>query len=136
MKLIVNTDGASRGNPGPASFGYVIKSNDGVIRHQEGKAIGVATNNIAEYSAVLSALEFIRDHFSHKAPHEIEVVADSQLVVRQLSGLYKIKNLPLKHIAERIKLLEFELGRISYTHVPRAQNFIADRLANKALDEV
>lgn len=135
MNLIVNTDGASRGNPGPASWGYVVKSDDGVIRHQEGQAIGIATNNVAEYSAVLSALEYIRDHFAHKAPHEIEVVADSQLVVRQLSGLYRIKNPTLRKIFDQIKFLEYELGMVSYTHVPRERNFIADRLANKALDE-
>ncbi len=135
MDLIINTDGASRGNPGPASYGYIIKSTDGVIRHQEGQPIGINTNNVAEYTAVVSALEYVLEHFAHKAPHTIEVVADSQLAVRQLLGIYKIKHPNLKPIFNRIKALETELGEVTYRHIPREENFIADRLANKALDE-
>lgn len=135
MNLIINTDGASRGNPGPASYGYVIKSDDGVIRHQEGKTIGFATNNIAEYTAVLSAFEYIKDHFSHKAPHKITLLADSKLVVEQLSGRYKIKSPTLKVLLDKIKILEMDLGWVEYKHVYREHNFIADRLANKALDD-
>lgn len=134
MDLIINTDGASRGNPGPAAFGFIIKTRDGIILHQEGGVIGVATNNVAEYSAVLAAFEYIRDYLSAKAPHQIEVAADSQLLVRQLSGAYKIKNANLKTFVDKIKILEFELGRIFYRSIPREENFIADRLANRALD--
>lgn len=134
MNLIINTDGASRGNPGPASYGYIIKNSDGVILHQEGQAIGINTNNVAEYSGVLKALEYINEHYAEKAPHKIEVVADSQLIIRQLAGLYKIKNPTLKIIYQQIKDMEVELGEISYRHVLRAENFIADKLANQALD--
>lgn len=134
MDLIINTDGASRGNPGPAAYGYIIKSKDGVILHQEGKTLGETTNNIAEYTGVLRALEYVRDHYSKKAPHTVLLVADSMLVVEQLSGRYKIKNPKLKVLFDQIKGLEFELGRVDYKHTMREGNFIADRLANQALD--
>src|SRR3989344_2935549 len=136
MNFIINTDGASRGNPGPASYGYIIKTLEGVIMHQEGKVIGVTTNNIAEYTAVFASLGYIQKRWGSKAPHKIEVVTDSQLIAMQLSGKYKIKNAGLKVVFDAIKLLEMELGEISYRNVPRAQNFIADRLANQALDNL
>lgn len=136
MNLIINTDGASRGNPGQASYGYLIKdAKSGAILHEEGKAIGVATNNIAEYTAVLKSLEYIKNRYFQKGPHTIEVISDSQLIAQQLAGNWKIKNSGLRNIFEQIKILEFDLGQVSYRNVPRAQNFIADRLANKALDE-
>lgn len=135
MDLIIHTDGASRGNPGPASYGYIIQSKDGVILHQEGKILGIQTNNVAEYTGVLSALTYIKEHFSKKAPHQIKLIADSRLVVEQLSGRYKIKNPNLKLLLEQIKILEMDLGRIVYEHTPRENNFIADRLANQALDK-
>ncbi len=134
MHLIVNTDGASRGNPGKASYGFVIKSPEGVILHQEGQTIGINTNNVAEYSGVLYALLYIKEHFDKKAPHQIEVIADSQLIAQQLSGNYKVRNANLKLLFDQIKSLEFELGHVSYRNVPRAQNTLADKLANLALD--
>lgn len=134
MDLIVNTDGASRGNPGPASYGFVIQKRGGEILHQEGKAIGFNTNNVAEYSGVLGGLEYIKDHYSAKAPHSIEIVTDSRLVASQLAGKFKIKNPNLKKIFDLIKSMEFDLGFVSYRNVPREQNFLADRLANMALD--
>lgn len=135
MNLIINTDGGARGNPGPASYAFVIKTGDGVILHQEGKKIGVATNNIAEYMGVLRALEYVNKHFQGKAPHKIEVVGDSQLISMQLEGKYQVKNPQLKELYSKIKLLERDLGRVSYKNVPRSENFIADKLVNKALDE-
>lgn len=135
MNLIINTDGASRGNPGPASYGFVIKdASSGVILHQEGQVIGHATNNVAEYKAVLSSLEYVNQHYSKKAPHQIQVITDSQLIASQLAGLYKIKQPHLRQLFEKIKSIEFDLGSVSYKNVPRLQNFIADRLANLALD--
>lgn len=137
MNLIINTDGASRGNPGNASYGYLIKdAKSGAILHEEGKTIGITTNNIAEYTAVLKSLEYIKNRYSDKVPHEIEVISDSQLIAQQLAGNWKIKNAGLKKIFDQIKMMEFDLGQVSYRNVPRAQNFIADRLANKALDDV
>lgn len=135
MNLIINTDGAARGNPGQAAIGFVIKASGGAILHQEGKRIGHATNNEAEYSAVLKSMEYVRDHYSGKYPHQIEIVCDSQLIANQLSGNFKVKNVNLKELFNRIKVLEFELGRVSYRNVPREQNYIADRMANKALDD-
>lgn len=134
MRLIINTDGASRGNPGPASIGFIIKSDSGVILHQEGKTIGETTNNVAEYTAVLRSLEYIKEHLLDKPLEEINFLLDSMLVVEQLCGRYKIKNTHLKPIYDQIKSLEIELIKVTYTHIPREQNFIADRLANKALD--
>jgi ribonuclease H / adenosylcobalamin/alpha-ribazole phosphatase len=135
MNLIINTDGASRGNPGPASYGYVIKDKiSGVILHQEGKVIGINTNNVAEYTAVLKAFEYAAKYFSKKAPHEIEIVTDSELIARQLAGFYKVKNANLKILFDKIKSIEIELGKVAYRNVPRAQNFMADKLANIALD--
>lgn len=130
MDLVINTDGASKGNPGPSSYGYIIKNRDGGIVHQEGELIGETTNNVAEYIAVLKALEYVKDKFSGKGPHRIEVVADSRLIIEQLAGRFKIKSAHLKVIFDKIKLLEMEVGAVFYRSVPREENFIADRLAN------
>lgn len=135
MDLIVNTDGASRGNPGPASYGFVLKSKGGPILHEEGEQIGVTTNNVAEYTAVIKAFEYIIRKFFRKAPHQIEVVSDSRLVVEQLSGRFKIKSSNLMPLFDRIKTMEFELGTVFYRSVPREENFLADRLANRAFEK-
>lgn len=134
MKLIVFTDGASRGNPGPASYGYIIKDGNGLILHQEGRVIGRTTNNVAEYSGVLAALEYIKRNLAKNNPSEILFNMDSLLVVQQLKGAYKIKSPHLLTIYLQIRELEANL-KISYKHVPREQNFLADRLANIALDQ-
>lgn len=133
IDLVVNTDGASRGNPGNASYGYVIVERNGAILHQEGKTLGVTTNNVAEYTAVLAALTYIKNRWGNEGV-VVEVRADSRLVVEQLSGRFKIKSEHLRVIYDQIKRLMEELKEIRFTHVPRAQNFIADRLANQALD--
>lgn len=135
MDLIINTDGASRGNPGPASYGFVLKSKDGPILHEEGEQIGITTNNVAEYTAVIKAFEYIIKKFFRKAPHKIEVVSDSRLVVEQLSGRFKIKSPNLMPLFDKIKTMEFELGRVFYRSVPREENFLADRLANRAFEK-
>lgn len=134
MELVVNTDGASRGNPGEAAYGYVIRVRNGAILHQEGKKLGVNTNNFAEYSAIVGALEYIKGKYSGRDNLKVEVLCDSQLAVSQLQGLYKIKSPVLREMFNIIKQLEIELGGVQYTHVPREENFIADRLANLALD--
>lgn len=135
MDFVINTDGASKGNPGPSSYGYIIKARDGGIVHEEGEQIGVTTNNVAEYTAVLKAFEYIAKRFFRKAPHKIEVIADSQLIIEQLSGRYKIKKPHLQELFEKIKKLESELGSVFYRSVPRKENFIADRLANRAFEK-
>lgn len=131
MKLVIFTDGASRGNPGPASYGFVIKENNKIL-YQEGKYIGRATNNVAEYTAVLQALKYIQNL---KDVKEVAVFADSKLVAEQLSGNFKIKAKHLKPIIEQIKILSLELGGVFFSHVPRWQNIQADKLANIALDK-
>ncbi len=134
MKLIIYTDGASRGNPGPASYGFTISDEKGNLVYEEGKYIGHTTNNVAEYTAVLEAFKYIREKLAGQ--RVIELYADSKLVAEQLSGRYKIKSPHLKPIIEKIKILALELGGVTYSHVPRSKNTIADGLANLALDSL
>lgn len=132
-KLIIYTDGASRGNPGPASYGFTISDGKGKLIYEEGKYIGITTNNVAEYTAVYEALKYIEEKLS-SSPLEIEFYADSKLVVEQLSGRYKVKSPHLKLIIEKIRILSMEVGGVLHTHVPREKNTEADKLANLALD--
>ncbi|MBI2196164.1 ribonuclease HI family protein [Candidatus Daviesbacteria bacterium] len=134
MKIIVYTDGASRGNPGEASYGFTISDENRKFLYEEGKFIGIATNNVAEYTAVLEALKYIKRKFAGSNQLSIELYADSKLVVEQLSGRYKMKSPHLKPLFEQIKILAMELGGVVHTHVPRSRNSAADRLANLALD--
>ncbi|MEK7591915.1 MAG: ribonuclease HI family protein [Patescibacteria group bacterium] len=145
MKLIVHTDGGSRGNPGQAAIGIVIQMIDESSKKSEtkviefGKRIGEATNNVAEYTAVREALAYmhnnlLRSGISHRETI-IQFFLDSLLVVQQLNGVFKIKDARLREIFFAIKSLEQELdGVISYTHIPREENMRADALVNKALD--
>lgn len=133
MKIIIFTDGASRGNPGHASYGFTISDESGKLLYEEGRYIGITTNNVAEYTAVLEALKHVKKN-CFKEGYDIELYADSKLVAEQLSGRYKVKSPHLKPIIESIKILALELGGVIYTHVPRAKNTQADRLANIALD--
>ena len=135
MKLTVYTDGASRGNPGPASYGFTISDEKGKLLYEEGKYIGNTTNNVAEYTAVYKALKYIREKYS-KDSLEIEFFADSRLVVEQLSGRFKVKSPHLRLIIEKIRVLSMQLGGALHTHVPREKNKEADRLANLALDSL
>lgn len=132
MKLIIYTDGASRGNPGHASYGFSIADLKGKTIYEEGKYIGIATNNFAEYSAVLAALKHVENNFDESL--EINFLMDSKLVAEQLSGRYKIKSSNLIPLINKIRALEKSLGSITYKHIPRVLNFKADTLANKALD--
>ncbi len=131
-KLIVFCDGGARGNPGPAASGCVIKNSAGKTRFLCGKYLGETTNNQAEYQAVKLALEVIKSNFEGKL--ELDFFLDSELVVKQLSGLYKIKNHQLRRLVEEIRNLEKFFGRISYQHIRREKNSLADSLVNKAID--
>lgn len=133
MRLIIYTDGASRGNPGPASYGFTVSDEQGKLLYEEGKYIGVTTNNVAEYTAVLKALQYVYKKF--KNIKQINLFADSKLVAEQLSGNFKIKAKHLKPIIEQIKILSIELGGATFSHVPRSRNTLADKLANEALDK-
>lgn len=132
-KVTIFTDGASRGNPGPSSYGFAIYSSRGDILHQEGRYIGIATNNIAEYTAVIKALNYLKGSLN-STEVEIEIRADSNLVVQQLSGRFKIKTAHIKELIEKVKIMEPSFKKVVYTHVPRSENKAADKLANLALD--
>lgn len=131
MKLTVYTDGASRGNPGESAYGFCIKDDKGKVLAAEGEYIGVATNNFAEYSAVLHALAYVEKHFKGL---EVIFLIDSKLVVEQLSGKFKIKSASLKPLIQQIKEQASKLDSVSFRHIPREKNKLADLLANRALD--
>ena len=130
MKARLFTDGGSRGNPGPAAYGYVLEDEDGTVLASHGEAIGVATNNVAEYSALLAGLE----RAVELGVSELEVVSDSELLVKQMQGEYKVKNETLRDLFDDACRLERKLGRVTYTAVRREHNELADRLVNEALD--
>lgn len=134
-KLIINTDGASRGNPGLAAAGFIVTDESGDILLREGVALGVATNNEAEYAAVKNAFLKILLQFPQEFPLEVELRSDSMLVVNQLAGKYKIKSPHLKIIIAEIKNLEEKVGKASYLYIPRSQNSAADQLVNEILDQ-
>jgi ribonuclease HI len=132
MKLsraIIHSDGASRGNPGPAAIGVTVKDELGGLLAAISQSIGRATCNQAEYGAVIAGLEKAIE----LGAKYIDIKLDSQLVVRQISGQYRVKNTALKPLYQRVKQLESHLERFTITHIPREQNKEADRLANKAL---
>ena len=130
MKAKLFTDGGARGNPGPAAYGYVLESEDGHVLAAHGEAIGRATNNVAEYSGLVAGLAKAAD----VGVRELEVVSDSELLVKQMRGEYKVKNEALRELWEEASDLEKKFGRVSYTAVRRAHNELADRLVNEALD--
>jgi ribonuclease HI len=132
MKLVIFTDGASRGNPGHASYGFTISDDSGKLIFEEGRYIGIETNNVAEYSAVLEAFTWIKENIKEEV--EVALFADSKLVAEQLGGKWKIKNENLKLLFNQIKILEKNFKKVTYTHVYREKNTIADGLANQALD--
>jgi ribonuclease HI len=133
--LVVYTDGGARGNPGPAAYGFVIYDSEGKTIYEEGKTIGINTNNVAEYSGITAALKWILDNLQKNKPLTVKVFLDSQLAAMQLSGVWKIKNENLRNLFFSIKLLEKNLGgKVSYSHVRREKNKEADRLVNLALD--
>lgn len=133
--LIINTDGGSRNNPGPAAAAYIICGNQGQVTHQEGVFLGLATNNEAEYTAVRLALQKVLENFSSQLPVTIEVRTDSQLVAQQLSGVFKVKNERIKAMVAEIKVLESKIGNINFKYIPRTENIAADKLVNETLDQ-
>ncbi len=130
MKAKLFTDGGSRGNPGPAALGYVLEAHDGTVLAAHGERIGVATNNVAEYSALIAGLEKALE----LAVPEVEVISDSELLVKQMTGEFRVKNAALRELSLEASQLARRLGNVSYRAVPREQNELADRLVNEALD--
>lgn len=123
-------DGAARGNPGPASYGVVVRAPDGRAIESLSKYVGRTTNNVAEYYALIAALDYAHAHRIAK----LRVSSDSELLVRQMQGRYKVKSADLKPLHERARKLAAGLAHFSIEHVPREQNAEADALANAALD--
>jgi probable phosphoglycerate mutase len=130
VKARLSTDGGARGNPGPAAFGYVLETEEGTVLAAHGEAIGQATNNVAEYRALLAGLEKALE----LGVDEVEVVSDSELVVKQMRGEYKVKNEALRELSLEAARLGRQLRSVSYTAVRREHNELADRLVNEALD--
>ena len=130
VRARLSTDGGSRGNPGPAAYGYVLESEDGHVLDARGEAIGTATNNVAEYRGLIAGLESA----VQRGVDELEVVSDSELLVKQMRGEYKVRNETLRTLQSEAAELAAGLKRVTYTAVRRAHNELADRLVNEALD--
>ncbi len=130
MKATLYTDGGARGNPGPAAYAYVLEAEDGTVFDARGEAIGVATNNVAEYRALVEGLRAAVD----AGVDELEVVSDSELLVKQMRGEYKVKNAALRELSLEAARLGREVGAVRYRAVRREHNELADRLVNEALD--
>jgi ribonuclease HI len=131
VKLIVHVDGGARGNPGPAAIGVVVSDSDGNLIDELGEPIGPATNNVAEYRAVLRGIEWARG----LGADEVEIVNDSELVARQLTGAYKVKHPSMRPLHSEATAALGAFERWSIRTVPREQNARADELVNRALDE-
>lgn len=129
-KFIIYTDGGARGNPGPAGIGAIIYDADGQLVAEVSQYLGVATNNQAEYKALLAGLEKAKE----LGAEDLEFYLDSELVVKQLNREYKVKNKDLAPLFLTVHNLSLNFKKITYTHVPRERNKEADRLANEAMD--
>ena len=130
MKAKLFTDGGSRGNPGPAAYAFVLEAEDGTVLDARGEAIGVATNNVAEYAALVAGLE----RAVEVGVDELEVVSDSELLVKQMRGEYSVKNRALQDLFLDASRSARKIRRVTYTAVRREHNVLADSLVNEALD--
>ena len=126
----MNVDGGSRGNPGPAAIGVVVRNDDGAVVEAVGETIGRETNNVAEYKAMLRGLELALAH----GADEVEMIGDSELIIRQIEGRYKVKKADLKPLHAEAKELLGKFDRWKVRHVKREHNSDADALVNQALD--
>jgi ribonuclease HI len=130
MKAKLSTDGGARGNPGPAALAYVLEAEGGSVLAEHSETIGIATNNVAEYRALLAGLA----RAVELGVDELEVVSDSELVVKQMRGEYRVKNATLRELSLEAARLAGQVGSVTYTAVRREHNELADRLVNEALD--
>lgn len=129
-RVTVNVDGGARGNPGPAAIGVIVRGGGGEVLEEVGERIGEATNNVAEYRALLKGIE----RAAALGASDLELVGDSELVVRQVEGRYKVKNAGIKPLHAEVKQALRDFDSWSIRHVRRAENADADRLVNEALD--
>ena len=131
-KVIICTDGAARGNPGPAAIGVTIKDEKGNLLASISRRIGITTNNQAEYMAIITALEKVVSLGAKR----VDVRADSELVVNQINGRYRVKNIALRPLYQKVVQLTGPLDAFTISYIPRRQNSEADKLANRALDSI
>src|SRR4051812_17638855 len=132
LRVVIEADGGSRGNPGPAGYGAVVRDADtGAVLHEVAAGIGVASNNVAEYRGLLAGLQAALD----LGADEVDVRMDSLLVVNQMSGLWKVKHEAMRPLAAEAAGLVRRLGAVRFQHIPRERNTHADRLANQAMDD-
>jgi len=131
VKLVVNVDGGARGNPGPAAIAAVVQGPGGEVLEERGERIGEATNNVAEYRALLLGIE----RAAALGATELELVGDSELIVKQVKGEYKVKHAGMRDLHAQVKRALNGFERWSIRHVRREQNSEADRLVNEALDD-
>ncbi len=129
--IVAYIDGGARGNPGPAGYGVRVEDERGGLLAELSGFLGTATNNVAEYNGLLAALAYAQQH-GHRA---VRIKSDSELLVKQMKGLYRVKNAGLQPLYRRACALAGEFDRVSYEHVRREQNKDADRLANLAMDQ-
>jgi ribonuclease HI len=129
-RLVVNVDGGARGNPGPAAIAAVVSTPDGEVIESRGEAIGRATNNVAEYRALLLGIELARD----RGADEVELIGDSELIVKQVKGEYRVKDAGLRPLHAQVRGALEGFDRWSIRHVRREHNAAADALVNEALD--
>jgi ribonuclease HI len=130
MKVVVNVDGGSRGNPGPAAIAAVVQDASGEVLEERSERIGKATNNVAEYRALLLGIE----RAAAFGAGELELVGDSELIVRQVNGKYKVKDATMRELHTEVKRALSDFDEWSIRHVRREENAEADRLVNEALD--
>jgi ribonuclease HI len=130
VKATLYTDGGSRGNPGPAAYAFVLEADDGTVLDARGETIGIATNNVAEYSALVAGLA----RAVEAGVDELEIVSDSELLVKQMCGEYKVKKPALQELSLEAARLGRSIGKVTYRAVRREHNELADSLVNEALD--
>src|SRR5262249_6523790 len=136
MRYTIHADGGSRGNPGPAGAGAVVRDERGAVIGEVAEFLGHTTNNVAEYTAIARGLALLFSTLGGNAKAaDVVVRMDSKLVVEQMNGNYKIKHPNLKPLAARVSALLPEFNSVTFTHIPREENSDADALANKAMDE-
>ena len=128
--VVIYIDGGARGNPGPAGYGVRVETVDGTLKQELHEPIGIATNNVAEYRGLLAALTYLVE----TGTKEALIRSDSQLLVRQMQGRYRVRNAGLQTLFREAKTLEAQLERVTFEHVRRAENTEADRLSNLAMD--
>lgn len=136
MRFYIQADGGARGNPGPAGSGAVVRDANGEVVLEVSEFVGHTTNNVAEYTAVIRALEGLLAKLGGEGAKEASVCVemDSKLVVEQMEGRWKVKHPNMKPLAAKAAVLGVAFGHVSYAHIPREKNGYADRLANEAMD--